>query len=64
MTRFHVDDRLPADEIDPRYKTCRNAREKTHWQIIWLLTPPGGPRTAAAVARVVGLTPEQQRGWL
>lgn len=57
MTRFHTDERLPADEIDHRYKTCRNAREKTHWQVIWLLTQPGGPRTAAAVARVVGLTP-------
>jgi transposase len=57
MTRFHVDDHLVADEIDRRYKGCRNAREKTHWQIVWLLTRPDGPRAAAAVARLVGLTP-------
>lgn len=57
MTRFHVVEHLPADDIDRRYKTCGNAREKTHWQVVWLLTRPDGPRTAAAVARVVGLTP-------
>ena len=57
MTRFHADDHLPADEIDRRYKACPNAREKTHWQVVWLLTRPGGPRAAAAIARVVGLTP-------
>ena len=57
MIRFHADDHLPADEIDRRYKACPNAREKTHWQVVWLLTRPGGPRAAAAIARVVGLTP-------
>jgi transposase len=57
MPRFHLADHLPADEIDRRYKGCRNAREKTHWQIVWLLTRPDGPRAAADVARVVGLTP-------
>jgi transposase len=57
MTRFHVDEYLSAGEIDRRYRTCPSAREKTHWQIVWLLTRPDGPRTAAAVARVVGLTP-------
>jgi len=57
MTRFHLNEQLPADEIDRRYKACRNAREKTHWQIVWLLTRPDGPRAAAAVARMVGLTP-------
>ena len=45
MTRFHMDAHLPADEIDRRYKACRDAREKTRWQIIWLLTRADGPRT-------------------
>lgn len=57
MTRFHVVGHLSADEIDRRYKTCPSPREKTHWQILWLLTRPDGPRTAVAVGRVVGLTP-------
>jgi len=57
MTRFHAVEHLPADEIDRRYKTCPGPREKTHWQILWLLTRPDGPRSAAAIARVVGLTP-------
>ena len=57
MTRIHVDEHLPADEIDGRYKSCRNAREKSRWQVVRLLTQPDGPRTAAEVGRVVGLTP-------
>lgn len=57
MTRFHVVEYLSADEIDRRYKTCPSPREKTHWQILWLLTRADGPRTAVAVGRVVGLTP-------
>lgn len=61
MTRFHADDHLPADEIDCRYKTCPNTREKTRWQIVWLLTRPGGPRSASGVAPVVGLTPTGAR---
>ena len=57
MIRFHADHHLPADEIDGRYKAGPNAREKTHGQVVWLLTRPGGPRAAAALARVAGRTP-------
>ena len=54
MTRFHVVEHLPTDEVERRYKSCPNPREKTHWQIIWLLQQPDGPRSASAVAHTVG----------
>lgn len=54
MNRFHAAEHLPSDEVGRRYKRCPNPREKTHWQIIWLLQQPGGPRPAAEVARLAG----------
>jgi transposase len=40
-----------------RYRTCRLGVEKTHWQILWLLTRSESPPTPAAVAAQLGLTP-------
>jgi transposase len=57
MKRFHVIEHLTTDEVACRYKGCPNPREKTHWQIIWLLQQPNGPRSANAVARIVGYSP-------
>src|SRR3954462_9710839 len=57
MNRFQVVEHLTADEVDRRYKSCPNPREKTHWQIVWLLRQPDGPRGAAEVARIVGYSP-------
>lgn len=57
MNRFQVVEHLTTDEVERRYKSCPNPREKTHWQIVWLLHQPGGPRSAAQVARVVGYSP-------
>jgi transposase len=48
---------LDPDEVARRYRACRDGREKTHWQVIWLMTRPGDPPTPAAVAPRVGLTP-------
>lgn len=57
MTRFHTVEHLTADEIERRYKGCVSPREKTHWQIVWLLQQPSGPRSVAEVARMVGYSP-------
>ena len=57
MTRLEVARHLPAEEIARRYRTCPHAREKTHWQVLWLLTRPDEPLSPAQAARVVGLTP-------
>ena len=48
---------LSPDAVARRYKACRNGREKTHWQVVWLLTRSPEPPAPAAVAAQVGLTP-------
>jgi hypothetical protein len=40
---------------------CRDGREKTHWQPLWLLTRPDHPLTPAQAAKQVGLTPSWAR---
>jgi transposase len=55
---------LPPEEIARRYRACRDGREKTHWQVIWLLTRPEPPLPPAEVAARVGLTPVWVRALL
>ena len=54
MKRFQAVEHLTTEEVECRYKGCANPREKTHWQIVWLLQQPDGPRSATQVARIVG----------
>jgi transposase len=51
---------LTPEQIAQRYRSCRTGVEKTHWQILWLLTRPDRPLPPAQVAEQVGLTP----GWV
>jgi transposase len=55
--RLPIVPHLSPDEIARRYRTCRTGVEKTHWQILWLLTRSETPPAPAEVARQVGLTP-------
>ena len=55
--RLPIVPHLSPEEIARRYRACRGGVEKTHWQVLWLLTRPGDPPTPAAVAAQVGLTP-------
>ena len=48
---------LGSEEIAHRYRGCRTGVEKTHWQVLWLLTRGPTPPTPAEVAAQVGLTP-------
>jgi len=48
---------LSAEEIARRDRVCRTGVEKTHGQILWLLTRTPDPPTAAEGAAQVGLTP-------
>ena len=57
MPRLEVVRHLPDEEIAQRYRNCPNAREKTHWQVLWLLTRLDQPLSPAQAARAVGLTP-------
>jgi transposase len=56
-TRLPVAPHLPHEEIAPRYRCCRHGLEKTHGQVLWLLTRPDDPLTPAQAAAQVGLTP-------
>jgi transposase len=55
--RLPIAPHLTPEEIARRYRACRHGVEKTHWQILWLLTHSETPPTPAEVAVQVGLTP-------
>jgi transposase len=62
--RLPIATHLSPEEIACRYRACRDGREKTHWQVLWLLTRDPGPPTPADVASRVGLTPAWVRALL
>ena len=55
-TRLPILPHLPPEEIARRYRTCRSAVEKTHWQVLWLLTRPEQPLSPAQAAAQVGFS--------
>ena len=55
--RLPIVPHLSPDQIAGRYRAGRTGLEKTHWQILWLLTRSADPPTPAEVASQVGLTP-------
>jgi transposase len=57
--RLPIAPHLAHEEIARRYRTCRDGIEKTHWQVLWLLTRPEAPLSPAQAAAQVGLT----AGW-
>ena len=59
--RLPIVPHLSPDAIARRYRACRSGIEKTHWQILWLLTRTAGPPTPAEVAARVGHTPAWAR---
>jgi transposase len=63
-TRLPIVLHLPPEEIAYRYRTCRTGVEKTHWQVLWLLTRPDQPLSPARAAEQVGLTPVWVRALL
>ena len=48
--RLPIVPHLSPDEIARRYRACRSGVEKTHWQVLWLLTRSEAPPTPAEVA--------------
>jgi transposase len=57
--RLPIAPHLAPEEIARRYRACRSGLEKTHWQVLWLLTRPDAPLSPAQAAERVGLT----AGW-
>jgi transposase len=53
-SKVHLVHHLEADELHRLYKEAKDATERTHLQIIWLLT---SGRSAQFVAEVTGYTP-------
>jgi transposase len=56
VKRIAVVPHLRPSKIDYRYRSCRDAHEKTRWHVIWLLTRPGSARSAHAVSKLVGMS--------
>ena len=56
-SRLPIAPHLSPAEIARRYRACRDGVEKSHWQILWLLTRSATPPAPAEVAAQVGLTP-------
>jgi transposase len=59
--RLPIAPHLAPAEIARRYRACRSGLEKTHWQLLWLLTRPEHPLTPAQAAVQVDLTPSWAR---
>jgi transposase len=57
--RLPIVPHLAPEEIARRYRACRSGLEKTHWQVLWLLSRPESPLSPAQAAEQVGLT----AGW-
>jgi transposase len=62
--RLPISPHLSPEEIARRYRACRGGVEKTHWQILRLLSRTTAPPTPAEVAAQVGLTPAWVRAVL
>jgi transposase len=56
MKRLPVLAHLPSQEVGRRYRLCTDPKEKTRWQLIWLLLRPGGPLCCEQAAPLVGLS--------
>ena len=55
-TRLPIVPHLTPEHIYRRYRACRTGVEKTHWQLLWLLTRPERPLAPAQAAAQIGLT--------
>jgi transposase len=56
MKRLPVAAHLPPEEVGRRYRYCPDPKEKTRWQLIWLLLRPAAPLSCEQAAPLVGLS--------
>ena len=64
MQRLPVIAHLPHEEVGRRYRNCPEPKEKTRWQLIWLLLRPGEPLSCERAAPLVGLSDVHARAVL
>jgi transposase len=62
--RLPIAPHLAPEEVARRYRACRSGVEKTHWQVLWLLTRSVQPLSPAQAAAQVGLSPVWVRALL
>src|SRR3954452_7782742 len=55
-TRLPIVLHLSPEQIYRGYRACRSGVEKTHWQLLWLLTRAERPLAPAQAAAQVGLS--------
>jgi len=56
MKRLPVIAHLPLKEVGRRYRNCPDPKEKTRWQLIWLLLRTDAPLSCEQAAPLVGLS--------
>ena len=61
QARIKLVPHLSYEELTQRYRACRDAKERSRWQAIWLLSRPTKPPSAEQVAEVIGFTPDWVR---
>ncbi|MBW4680361.1 MAG: helix-turn-helix domain-containing protein [Microcoleus vaginatus WJT46-NPBG5] len=61
QARIKLTPHLSYEELTGRYRSCKNAKERSRWQAIWLLSRPDNPLSAEEVASVVGFSPDWVR---
>lgn len=49
MSGWTIKNHLDASEIESRYKSCNDGREKTHWQVIMLANQGISPNEIASI---------------
>ena len=54
--RLPIVPHLAPEQVYRHYRACRTGVEKTHWQLLWLLTRPEDPLAPAQAAAQVGLS--------
>lgn len=62
MVRLDVAPHLTADEIEERYRHCRDAAEKTIWHLLWLTRPDPTPADPWPTRREWSASPCGGRG--
>lgn len=59
--RITVRPRLSEEDLFQRYRNCPNAKQRSYWQTLWLLSRRNQPLTVQEVSQVVGFSSDWVR---
>jgi transposase len=51
---LRIEPHLNQEELTRRYRTCKNAREKSYWHLIWIMNNPKKIISVKEAAQIVG----------